>query len=66
MPIRQSIWKVGDTPQPLAAALDDSTERIIGYLGSCGVSINVLFFQVFEHGEDKFFSRAWLIDPIQA
>lgn len=50
----------------VAAALDDSTERIIDYLGSRGVSINVLFFQVFEHGKDKFFSRAWLIDPIQA
>jgi len=49
----------------VAAALDDSTERIVGYLGSRGVSINVLFFQVFEHGTDKFFSRAWLIDPIQ-
>ena len=50
----------------VAAALDDSTERIIGYLGNRGVSINVLFFQVFEHGNDKLFSRAWLIDPIQA
>jgi hypothetical protein len=50
----------------VAASLDDSTERIIGYLGSRGVSINVLFFQVFEHGTDKFFSRAWLIDPIQS
>lgn len=50
----------------VAAALDDSTERIVDYLGTRGVSINVLFFQVFEHGKDKLFSRAWLIDPIQA
>lgn len=47
----------------VAAELDDSTERIIGYLNARDIPINVLFFQVFQHGEDRFLSRAWLIDP---
>lgn len=50
----------------VAAALDDSTERIIRYLGDRGIAINAMFFQVFAHGEDKFVSRAWLIDPAKA
>jgi len=48
----------------VAAALDDSTERIIRYLGDRGIAINAMFFQVFAHGSDTFVSRAWLIDPI--
>jgi uncharacterized protein YeaO (DUF488 family) len=47
----------------VAAELDDATERIIGYLNSRDIAINVLFFQVFEHNGEKFLSRAWLIDP---
>jgi hypothetical protein len=47
----------------VAAGLDDSTERIIGYLNSREIPINVLFFQVFEHGGDTLISRTWLIDP---
>ncbi|NDY93379.1 endonuclease NucS domain-containing protein [Ideonella livida] len=47
----------------VAAELDPSTERIIGYLNARDIAINVLFFQVFEHGADKLLSRAWLIDP---
>jgi hypothetical protein len=47
----------------VAAELDSSTERIIGYLNARDLAINVVFFQVFEHGVDKFLSRAWLIDP---
>ena len=47
----------------VAAELDPSTERIIGYLNARDVAINVVFFQVFEHGADKLLSRAWLIDP---
>lgn len=49
----------------VAASLDDSTERIIQYLGDRDVAINVLFFQVFRHGNDQLFSRAWLIDPVR-
>jgi hypothetical protein len=47
----------------VAATLDASSERIVGYLNDRGVAINVLFFQVFNHGGGQFLSRAWLIDP---
>lgn len=47
----------------VAAELDDSTERIITYLNERDIAINVVFFQVFQHGNDKLLSRAWLIDP---
>jgi len=47
----------------VAAELDPSTERIVDYLSKNGISINVLFFKVFQHGNDQFLSRAWLIDP---
>lgn len=47
----------------VAAELDPSTERIIGYLNARDIAINVVFFQVFEHGADQLLSRAWLIDP---
>ncbi len=47
----------------VAAELDPSTERIVGYLSKNGISINVLFFKVFQHGDEQFLSRAWLIDP---
>lgn len=47
----------------VAAELDDATERIIQYLNDRDIAINVLFFQVFQHGADLLLSRAWLIDP---
>lgn len=47
----------------VAAELDPSTERIVDYLSKNGISINVLFFKVFQHGEEQFLSRAWLLDP---
>jgi Endonuclease NucS C-terminal domain len=47
----------------VAAELDDSTERIIGYLNARDIAINVVFFQVFQHGQEQLLSRAWLIDP---
>jgi hypothetical protein len=47
----------------VAAELDDSTERIITYLNARDIAINVLFFQVFQHGPEQLLSRAWLIDP---
>lgn len=49
----------------VASSLDDSTERIVQYLSARDIPINVLFFQVFEHGTDQFLSRAWLIDPVE-
>jgi hypothetical protein len=47
----------------VAATLDDSTERIIKYLSARDLAINVIFFQVFQHGDEQLLSRAWLIDP---
>jgi hypothetical protein len=48
----------------VAALLDDSSERIVNYLNKRGISINVLCFQVFKHGNDKLLSRSWLLDPV--
>lgn len=50
----------------VAASLDDSTERIVGYLSERDIPINVLCFQVFSNGIEQFVSRAWLLDPMQA
>lgn len=47
----------------VAAALDPSTERIVGYLNARDIAINVVFFQVFQHGDEQLLSRVWLIDP---
>ena len=47
----------------VAAELDDATERIIQYLNDRDIAINVLFFQVFQHGADQLLSRVWMIDP---
>lgn len=49
----------------VASSLDDSTERIIGYLSEREIGINVLCFQVFQHGPDQFLSRAWLLDRVR-
>ena len=49
----------------VAAELDDATERIIGYLNERDIAINVVFFQVFQHGNEQLLSRAWLIDPVR-
>jgi hypothetical protein len=47
----------------VASELDDSTERIVGYLNERDIAINVMFFQVFELDGRHLLSRAWLIDP---
>jgi len=47
----------------VAAELDEATERIIGYLNARDIAINVVFFQVFLHGDEQLLSRAWLIEP---
>jgi hypothetical protein len=49
----------------VAAELDESTERIVRYLNDRDIPINVLFFQVFEHGPQQLLSRAWVIDPVE-
>ena len=47
----------------VVAELDNSTERIINYLNARDIAINAIFFQVFQYGDEKLLSRAWLIDP---
>ncbi len=49
----------------VAASLDPSSERIVGYLNSRDVPINVLTFQVFALGDQQLVSRFWLLDPVQ-
>lgn len=48
-----------------AAELDPATERIVTYLNDKDIPVNVLFFQVFQHGEAQLLSRTWLIDPAE-
>jgi hypothetical protein len=49
----------------VATHLDDSSERIVKYLGDKGISINVLCFQIFADGARQLLSRTWLVDPVQ-
>ncbi len=49
----------------VAAAIDDSTERIVSYLSKRDIPVNVLSFQVFANGADQFLSRTWLLDPVR-
>lgn len=49
----------------VASGLDASTERIVAYLSERDIAINVLCFQVFQHGEQQLISRSWLIDPAE-
>jgi hypothetical protein len=51
----------------VASELDNSTERIIGYLSAnYGVPINAVFFRHFKEGDNEYLVRSWLIDPDQA
>ena len=49
----------------VATHLDESSERIVEYLNQRGIPINVLCFQIFEHGDQQLPSRAWLLDPVE-
>lgn len=46
----------------VATRMDNSTERIIRYLNGFNLDMNVLFFQVFEHQNERLVSRAWMIE----
>lgn len=48
----------------VAAELDASSERIVGYLNARDIPINVMCFQMFDSGEGQLLSRAWLLDPV--
>ena len=47
----------------VASSLDAASERIVTYLNGRGIAINVLFFQVFQLGDQQLLGRAWLVDP---
>jgi hypothetical protein len=47
----------------VAAELDESSERIVQYLGDHGININVVFFKLFRSGDQELVGRAWLRDP---
>jgi len=49
----------------VATHLDDSSERIVGYLNQRNIAINVLCFQIFELAGQQLLSRSWLLDPVQ-
>ena len=49
----------------VASELDPSTERIVKYLNDYEIPINTLFFNVFKDGENRYISRAWLINPAE-
>ncbi|MBK1789858.1 endonuclease NucS domain-containing protein [Persicirhabdus sediminis] len=49
----------------VASKLDASTERIVNYLNELDVAINVLFFEVFQHRNERLLSRTWLADPVE-
>ena len=49
----------------VASSLDPSTERIVTYLNDYEIPINIVFFNVFKDGENRYISRAWLIDPVE-
>jgi hypothetical protein len=48
----------------VAASLDASSERIVGYLNDRDIAINVLCFQVFALDDQQLISRSWLLDPV--
>ncbi len=48
----------------VATELDASTERIVEYLAGWDLPVNVLYFRIFQSGEQKILSRAWLLDPV--
>lgn len=49
----------------VAAELDESSERIVQYLGDRGININVVFFNLFRSGDQELVGRAWLRDPFE-
>ena len=51
----------------VAADLDASTERIVGYLsGQYGVPVNAVFFRYFVDEGREYLARSWLIEPSEA
>lgn len=50
----------------VAAKMDDGTEHIIRYLRQTySVDINILFFQIYKHGEERLLSRVWFEENVE-
>lgn len=64
VPLQEGMLNQSHEIIVVASELDPGTERIIGYLSERGISINVLFFIIFNDGEKQFISRSWLLDPV--
>ena len=48
----------------VASSLDESTERIVGYLaGYHEININAVLFRLFKDSDREYLTRAWLRDP---
>lgn len=65
-PIEEDSLNASHQIVVVASSLDPSTERIVQYLNDRDISINVLYFQVFQLGSEQLLSRAWLIDPVES
>jgi hypothetical protein len=49
----------------IAAELDDASERIVQYLANeHNISINAIFFNVYQLDSQEILGRAWLMDPV--
>lgn len=49
----------------VAARMDDGTEHIVHYLRQqYNVDINILFFQIFKHGQERILSRVWFEENV--
>jgi Endonuclease NucS len=46
----------------VASDIDVATERIVGYLASFDVPVNVVFFRYFDDGDRAYLARTWLLD----
>jgi hypothetical protein len=50
----------------VASSLDSGSERIVEYLASRGVPINVALFQYFRADDHEYIVRTWLIDEVES
>jgi hypothetical protein len=50
----------------VCSELDSSTERIVTYLSTRGVPINVVFFRTFRDSTGEFLARTWFIERQEA
>lgn len=49
----------------VASRMDPSTERIVEYLKTFDLPVNVLFFNVFKNNNERLLARAWMIDETE-